>query len=455
MPSLKIRNASCILTLNSRGTRCSGDVLIEGNRLVQVGGQIETTAEEVIDATGCVVFPGLVNTHHHLYQTFQRNLPGIQDSELFPWLRALYRVWRYLDPETVYWSALLGIGELLLTGCTTTTDQFYVFPKGVDPRLIDAEIEAARALGIRFQPCRGSMSLGESTGGLPPDDVVQDEETILADCERLVGQYHDPHPFAMLRIAFAPCSPFSVSRGLLRDSVTLARRHGVHLHTHLAETREEERFCLERFGKRPLSYLEEAGWSGSDVWFAHSIYLNEEELQRIAHAGSKVAHCPTSNMRLGSGVAPVPRMLELAIDVGLAVDGSASNDSSDMLGEVRNCLLVHKLTHGVASMSAEQALRLATKGGAAVLGFPEIGTLEKGKAADLAMIDLDRIGYAGGLSDPLATLIYCGDCHLVKTTIVNGRVVVRDGHLVGMDEELIVRQANRLSRRMQEQAGVL
>ncbi len=321
--------------------------------------------------------------------------------------------------------------------------------------MIDAEIEAARLLGIRFMPCRGSMSLGESAGGFPPDDVIQDEETILADCQRLIDRYHDPAPYSMLRIALAPCSPFSVSRSLLEKSAEMGRQHGVRLHTHLAETRDEERFCLERVGRRPLAYLEDTGWSGPDVWFAHCIYLNEEELQRMADAGSKVAHCPTSNMRLGSGVAPVPRMSELGIDVGLAVDGSASNDSSDMLGEVRNCLLVHKLTHGVSSIGAEQALRLATAGGGAVLGFPEIGSLEVGKAADLALIDLNQMGYAGGLCDPLAALVFCGDNHLVKATVVNGRVVVRDGRLVGLPEEQIIQQANRLSRYMQEQANRL
>jgi 8-oxoguanine deaminase len=455
MGTLLVRNASVILTLDQAGHRTSGDLVIQGNRLVQVGGQASAPADEVLDASGCIVFPGLINTHHHLYQTYQRNLPGVQDAELFPWLRRLYQVWRSIDPETVYWSAALGIGELLLTGCTTTTDQFYVFPRMTEPHLIDAEIEAAQSLGIRFMPCRGSMSLGESAGGLPPDDVVQDEETILADCQRLIDRYHDPAPYSMLRIALAPCSPFSVSRSLLEKSAEMGRREGVRLHTHLAETRDEERFCLERIGRRPLAYLEEAGWSGSDVWFAHCIYLNEEELQRMADAGSKVAHCPTSNMRLGSGVAPIPRMRELGIDVGLAVDGSASNDSSDMLGEVRNCLLVHKLTHGVSSMSAEQALRLATSGGGAVLGIPEIGSLEFGKAADLALIDLNQLGYAGALSDPLAALVYTGDNHLVKATVVNGRVVVRDGRLVGLAEEQIILQANRLSRHMQEQAARL
>lgn len=296
------------------------------------------------------------------------------------------------------------------------------------------------------------MSLGESKGGLPPDDVVQDEEEILKDCERLISRYHDPSPLSMLRISLAPCSPFSVSRELLVLSQELARKHGVRLHTHLAETKDEENFCLEKFGMRPLEYLERNGWFGEDVWFAHCIYLNDHELQRIKDAGSKVAHCPTSNMRLGSGVAPVPKMLRMGIDVGLAVDGSASNDSSDMLGELRNCLLVHKLTGGVTSISAPQIFQMATVGGARVLGFSEIGTIEPGKAADLVLIDVNQIGYAGALSDPLGALIYTGDSHIVDTAIVNGEVVVEKGRILKADEEEIIERANDLSQKMVQKA---
>ncbi|MCR4429057.1 MAG: 8-oxoguanine deaminase [Caldiserica bacterium] len=448
-----IKNAYRIITWTEDGLKSfSGDILIEGRVIKKIGKDLNSSSAKIIPGEGKIVIPGLVNTHHHLYQTFQRNLPLTQDSELFPWLKTLYQIWRYLDPEIVYWSALLGMAELLKTGCTTTTDQFYVFPRGAPKDLIDAEIEAGKKIGIRFQPCRGSMSLGESKGGLPPDDVVQDEEEILEDCERLISRYHDPSPFSMLRISLAPCSPFSVSRELLILSQELARKHGVRLHTHLAETKDEEDFCLEKFGMRPLEYLERTGWFGPDVWYAHCIYLNDEELRRIKEAGSKVAHCPTSNMRLGSGVAPIPKMLKMGIEVGLAVDGSASNDSSDMLGELRNCLLVHKLTCGVTSISAAQILQMATVGGARVLGFEEIGTIEPGKAADLVLIDANQIGYAGALSDPLGALIYAGDSHIVDTTIVNGEILVEKGRIVKADEDEIINRANELSRKMLQKA---
>lgn len=452
--NILIKNAHKIITCTDKGVEIiSGDILIEGNRIKAVGGEIKTPSDRIIDAKDKVVIPGLVNTHHHLYQTFQRNLPLVQDAKLFPWLKTLYQIWRNIDPEIVYWSALLGMSELLKTGCTTTTDQFYVFPKGAPQDLVDAEIEAAKTVGIRFQPCRGSMSLGESRGGLPPDDVVQDEETILKDCERLIAKYHDPSPYSMLRISLAPCSPFSVSRELLVLTAQLGRKKDVRLHTHLAETRDEEEYCLSRLGMRPLEYLESTGWLGPDVWFAHCIYLTEGELRKIKDTGSKVAHCPTSNMRLGSGVAPVPLMLELGIDVGLAVDGSASNDSSDMLGELRSCLLVHKLTHGVQSITAAKVFQMATVGGARVLGFSEIGAIEPGKAADLVLININQIGYAGALADPLAALIYSGDSHIVDTTIVNGEVVVEEGKVARVQEEEIIRKANELSLLMLEKAS--
>ena len=451
-----IKNARHIITFKKDELlSLTGDILIEGNRLAVVGGEVKAHANKVIDAKDKLVIPGLVNTHHHLYQTFQRNVPLVQDVELFPWLRALYQIWRFIDPEVVYWSALLGLGELLKTGCTTTTDHFYVFPKGVDLKLIDAEIEAAKKLGIRFQPCRGSMSLGESMGGLPPDDVVQDEDAIMLDCERLISSFHDPSPFSMLRISLAPCSPFSVSTELLKLTAEFGRKMGVRLHTHLAETRDEKEYCLSRFGMRPLEYLESTGWLGEDVWFAHCVYLNEQELRKMRDAGAKVAHCPTSNMRLGSGVAPVPIMLEMGIDVGLAVDGSASNDSSNMLGELRSCLLVHKLTSGTSSLGAKKVFKMATVGGAKALGFPEIGTLEPGKAADLVIIDLNQLGYAGAQSDPLAALIYCGDSHIVEHTIVNGEIIVERGKLVRAKEEEIIKQANKLSSLMLEKAEKL
>ncbi|MCL4459623.1 MAG: 8-oxoguanine deaminase [Chloroflexi bacterium] len=448
-----IKNAHTIVTMNTSRQRYSnGDIYIEGNRIIEIGVGLSRKADEVIDARNKLVIPGLVNTHHHMYQTLQRNIPLMQDEELFPWLKHLYEVWRNITPEAVYVSTQVAVGELLKTGCTTTTDLFYVFPRDIPGNLIDMQIEAAAKLGVRFEPCRGSMSLGVSKGGLPPDDVVQSEEEILQDSERLINKHHDPRPLSMLRISLAPCSPFSVSRESLVETARFARRKGVRLHTHLAETKDEERYCLERFGLRPLAYMESVEWVGPDVWYAHAVHLNEEECRKLAATGSKVAHCPTSNMRLASGAAPIPRMLELGVDVGLAVDGSASNDTSDMLGELRTCLLLHRLTSGVGSMSAEKVMEMGTIGGAAILGRDDIGRLEVGKAADMALINLNVLGYAGALSDPLAAIVFSGDSHIVDTTIVNGEIVVRDSHLVNVDEEKLVEEANKLSTEMLEKA---
>jgi len=450
-----IRNIFHLVTMNDRGERLSGvDLFIRENQIVRIEKHIEAPGAEVIDASTCLVVPGLINTHHHLYQTLQRNIPAVQDVELFDWLKALYRVWQHLTPEAVRISTMLGCGELLKTGCTTTVDQHYVFPKGVSQDLIGVQVEAAREMGIRFHPTRGSMSRGQSQGGLPPDSVVQDEETILVDCERVIERHHDPAPFSMSRVAIAPCSPFSVSKELLRQTVQLARQKGVLCHTHLAETEDEETYCLEIYGKRPLALMEEVGWLGEDISLAHGIHFNDAELELLARTKTDIAHCPTSNMRLGSGVARVPEMLQKNITVGLAVDGSASNDSSDMIGEVRNCLLMHRLIRGASAMTAQGALSLATRGGARLLRREEIGSLEVGKAADLAMIDLNRLEYTGALSDPLAAAIFSGINHTMAMTIVDGRIVVRDGRLVGADEEKLIAEGNRLSRELLKKAGI-
>jgi cytosine/adenosine deaminase-related metal-dependent hydrolase len=354
-----------------------------------------------------------------------------------------------MDEESVYWSTLVACGELLKTGCTTASDQLYVFPEWAGGRLADVEIEAAAKAGIRFHPTRGSMSRGKSSGGLPPDVVVQTEAEILEDSERLIDAYHDPEPGAMVRIALAPCSPFSVSEDLLKETRALASRKGVLLHTHLAETEDENSYCIENYGVRPMELMERCGWVGPDVWYAHGIHFTDEELKRLKDTDTGVCHCPTSNMRLGSGVARVPEMIEMGIRVGLGVDGSASNDSSDMLGEVRNCFLLNRLG-GSAAITARDALRIGTGGGAGLLGRDDIGRIEPGKAADLVGIRFSTIDRAGALHDYTASLVLCGCNHTVDLNIVNGRIVVRDGRLLTMDEQEVVHRANLAALRLIE-----
>ena len=430
------------------------DLLIEDDHIASIGEALPSGGARVIDGSTKLVIPGLVNTHHHMYQTLQRNLPAVQNAELFDWLVYLYEIWKFLTPEAVRASTRLACAELLKTGCTTTTDHHYVFPQGVNEDLIGVQVGAARELGIRFAPTRGSMSRGKSAGGLPPDAVVQDAETILQASEQLIGLYHDPAPFSMTRLALAPCSPFSVSEQLMEQTAALARKHGVKLHTHLAETLDEERYCEEQYGCRPLGLMERLGWLGEDVWFAHGIHFNDAELSLLRSSGTGVAHCPSSNMRLGSGIARVPQMLKMGIPVGLAVDGSASNDSSDMTGEMRSCLMIHRVLGGAAAITAEDVLGIATRGGARLLGWPEIGTLEVGKAADLCLYEMDRLDYAGALSDPLAAIIFSGCTHLTDTTIVNGKVVVEGGRLTGIDEDALRDDANKQAKQMMKKADV-
>ena len=453
MKALLIKNAFAIATFDEKNTRLSNaDIYVEGAQIKEIGANLAHQAEIVIDASGMVVIPGLINTHHHFYQTLTRALPAVQNAKLFDWLRYLYNVWRHITPEAVYWSTLGALGELLLTGCTTTADHLYLFPSNLTGMLIDEEIRAAQEIGIRFHPTRGSMSLGISKGGLPPDDVVQDEKTILEDSTRLIDTYHDPVPFSMCSVALAPCSPFSVTPDLMRLTAALARDKGVLLHTHLAETADEDEYCMNIIGMRPLEYMEDLGWLGEDVWFAHCVHLNKDEIKVMAETKTGVAHCATSNMRLGSGAAPISEMLEAGVPVGLAVDGSASNDSSDMLGEVRQCMLLHRLVRGVDAMSAERALRLATRGGASVLRRADIGSLEVGKAADIAIFDVRRLDFAGSHSDPIAALVFCGISHRAHTVIVNGEVVVREGVLVNVDERAVREEMNSHARRMFEAA---
>lgn len=433
----------------------SGDVLVENGTIRDVGVRLEKEADEVIDASGRLVVPGLVNTHHHLYQVLTRNLESVQDAKLFDWLTYLYDVWVHLTAEEEHSAACAGLGELLLTGCTTCADHHYLCPACAEGDLFAAEVQAAAEVGIRLHLTRGSMSLGRSAGGLPPDSVIQDEAEILRDAQRVIEAFHDPAPGAMCRVALAPCSPFSVTPELMRDTARLARERGVRLHTHLAETLDEQDFCLERFGKRPLAYVEELEWTGPDVWFAHCVHLDPDEIGRMARTGTGVAHCPVSNLRLGSGIAPVPAMLDAGVPVGLAVDGSASNDSSNLLREAQVGMLVHRVGTAVESMPARRMLWLATAGGAAVLGRDDIGVLAPGKAADLAMYDLRGLAYAGALHDPVSALLFCGVDQHAELVMVNGEIVVRGHHLVRVDEEKIAENARRASRRLLRAAGIV
>ncbi len=427
-----------------------GYVLVDGNRIADVGEDPSgIVADEVIDGEGKVLLPGFVNTHHHLYQTLFRNVPGASDRELFDWLVFLYERWKGIDEEAVRTSATIGCCELLLSGATTTSDHFYLFPKGHDD-LFDAEVEGARSAGIRFHPCRGSMSLSKKDGGLPPDSVVQTEDEILADCRRVIERYHDATPFSMLRIALAPCSPFSVTPDLMRASVELAEEYRVLLHTHLAETADEEAFCLEKFGARPVDYAEKLGWLRDDVWFAHLVHLNQADIQKLSAARAGMSHCPSSNMTLGSGIAPVAELKETGVKVSLAVDGSASNDTSNMIREVRQAMLLQRVRYGAEAFSARDALYLATVGGARVLGREEeIGSIEAGKAADLIAFDLSGIEYAGAHADPFAAVVHCAADRVVFA-VVNGEFRVRDGRLV--DESLydLIDHHNAISKRLIE-----
>jgi len=447
MSTLLLKHARLLMTMDDEHRRIpDGGLYVRDNVITQVGPTAELPAEAdvVIDARGMVVLPGLINTHHHLYQTLTRAVPAAQNVELFDWLRTLYPIWAGLTSEAVYVSALVGLAELLLSGCTTTSDHLYIYPN--DARL-DDEIRAAQELGIRFHPSRGSMSLGRSKGGLPPDSVVEDEDAILRDCERVVAAYHDPDPYAMCRIVIAPCSPFSVTPELMRQSAAWARAHGLTLHTHLAETLDEERFCVEKFGVRPLALMQQLDWVGPDVWFAHTVHLNEDEIRLMAETGTGMSHCPGSNMRLGSGIAPIREMRDAGVRVSLAVDGSASNDSSHILAEARQAMLLQRVKKGAKAMGAEEMLEMATRGGAAVLGRDDLGRLAVGMAADFVAWQLDALDYAGAQHDPLAALVFCAP-RRVDLAVINGRVRVWKGEIVGFDLERTIAHHNELSRRL-------
>ncbi len=468
--TLLLKNADVLVTMDRERREIAGGGLYAVDGVIkQVGpsSELPQDADKVIDARGQIVLPGFVNTHHHLNQTLTRNLPAAQNNNLFPWLQAHYRIWARTDPEASRSSTLIGLAELALSGCTTVFDHTYLFQSG---NKVDYQIEAAKDLGVRFHASRGSMSLGESKGGLPPDECVEDETAILEDTIRVIDRFHDANDHAMSRVVVAPCSPFSVSEDLLRESAALARDKGVMLHTHLCETLDEERYTMERFGKRPVEWMEGLDWTGSDVWFAHAIHVNDDEIRLFSKTGCGAAHCPCSNMRLASGIAPVKKYMSAGVKVGLGVDGSASNDGSGMLTEVRQAMLLARLELGLQPqdgpnenahlplahpdrakewMTAREALELATLGGASVLGRNDIGSLESGKCADFFTLDLNTIGMAGAMHDPVAAVVFCAP-QTAKTTVINGKAVVEDGQIATMDMAPVIETHNRLSLKLAE-----
>ena len=403
----------------------------------------------IIDASRCVVVPGFVNTHHHFYQILTRNVPAVQNAKLFKWLVYLYEVWKHIDEEAVLVSSQVAMGELAKTGCTCTTDHHYLYPRGFSADLMGLQFEAADRIGMRFVPTRGSMSLGKKDGGLPPDSVVQTEVEILEDSRRVIEQYHDSSPLALRKVVLAPCSPFSVSKELMMETARLARSHGVRLHTHLAETKDEDEYCLHTYGKRPLKLMEEWEFVGEDVSYAHGIFFTDEEIEVLRQTGTAVCHCPSSNMRLGSGIARIKEMLEKGITVSLAVDGSASNDASDFLGEMRQALFLQRVRYGADAITVPQVFALATHNGTKVLNFSKLGKIEEGWGADLVLFDVHKLEYAGSLSDPLAALLFAGVNHQSECTIINGRVVVERGKLTGVDEAELTEKANRIAAKIQ------
>jgi 8-oxoguanine deaminase len=458
MSTLLIKNATVLVTMDDHQREIpEGGLFVRDGFIEQVGltSDLPPTADEVLNLHDHLLLPGLVNTHHHFYQTLTRAIPAAQDANLFNWLKTLYPIWARLTPADIFVSTQTALAELALSGCTTAADHLYLFPNGVR---LDDEINAALEIGVRLQASRGSMSLGESKGGLPPDSVVDTEDRILADSQRLIERYHDAKAGAFVQIVLAPCSPFSVTTELMKQSALLAREYAVHLHTHLAETEDEEQFCLLKFGHRPVPYMQSVDWVGEDVWFAHAIYVNADEVKTFAAHGCGVAHCPSSNMRLASGIAPVKEYLQAGVKVGLGVDGSASNDGSHILAETRQAMLLSRLREGITGfsrsndpsrklMTAREALRLGTRGGAAVLGRSDIGSLEAGKCADFFAINLNRLDYAGALHDPLAAAVFCHPAR-VDHTYIGGHPVVRDGQLVTVDERKLVERHNLAASRL-------
>jgi 8-oxoguanine deaminase len=443
---LLLKNAEIVVTMDDdRREIAGGYVLLDGNRIASVGPP-ETCpqADDTIELRGHILLPGLINTHHHMYQTLTRAVPAAQDADLFNWLKVLYPIWARMSPEMIEVSTKTAMAELMLSGCTTSSDHLYIYPNGA--RLDDA-IAAADEIGMRFHASRGAMSVGESKGGLPPDSVVENENAILKDMDRLARTYHDPAECSMCRVVLAPCSPFSVSRELMRDTSALARELKTSLHTHLAENDDDVAYSLARFGCTPAQYAEDLGWTGPDVWHAHCVKLDDDGITRFARSGTGVAHCPCSNMRLASGIAPVGQMRRAGVNVGLGVDGSASNDGAHMLGEARQAMLLQRVGFGPAALSARHALELATLGGAKVLNRHDIGAIKHGMAADLVAFDLNKIGFAGALHDPVAALVMAAP-QQVSLSIINGKIVVKQEELLTLELPKHVQRHNRLARRL-------
>ncbi|MDP8204875.1 MAG: 8-oxoguanine deaminase [Candidatus Tenebribacter mawsonii] len=459
MKKILINNPGFIATMNDKMEEWSGGhILIEGDKIVSIERQpYKGNFDEEIDATGMVVLPGFINTHHHLFQTLTRNIPRMQDEELFPWLVDHYEVWREVDDEAIFTSAQTGLLEMMLSGVSTSSDHLYLFPSKCNNKLIDIEIEAAQELGIRFQPTRGSMSLSKKDGGLPPDDVVQTEVEIMNDSLRLIEKYHDSKDGAMIRISLAPCSPFSVTAKLMQQTAELAKEKNLMFHTHLAETIDEENFCIEKFGDRPAAYLDSLGWIDKNSWVAHAVHLSDEEIAKMGKCGMGISHCPSSNMRLGSGIARIKEMLKAGVAVSLAVDGSASNDSSNMLSEIRQAMLISRLRKPEFWLTAREVLRIATRGGATALGRDDIGELTVGKQADIALFSIDHLEYAGSLSDPLASLVFTQRMRSVDYLIINGKIQIKNGKS-NIDLKKLIKEHNRISaeliRKAQQNTGI-
>jgi cytosine/adenosine deaminase-related metal-dependent hydrolase len=449
MGTLLIKNADLILTMDQEKRKISnGGVFVRDNVIEKVGlmTDMPADADVVIDAKGKLVMPGMVNTHHHFYQTLTRAVPGAENAKLFDWLVRLYPIWGEMDGEAVYLSTKTAMAEMILSGCTTSSDHLYLYPNGAD---FGDQVRAAQEIGMRFHPTRGSMSFGRSTGGLPPDHVVQDEDTILKQSQDVLDKYHDPSRYSMLRVALAPCSPFSVTGDLMKQSAKLARTYDkVQLHTHVAETKDEETFTIQQFGARPARYMESLGWVGEDVWWAHSIFVDDDEIQMMAETGTGITHCPSSNMRLGSGICRIRELLDAGVKVSLGVDGSASNDSSNMFEEARHALLLQRVRLGAEALTVEETLEIATVGGAKVLGRDDVGVLAEGMAADIIGVDLNTLSMSGGaVHDPVSALLLCSVSR-VDFSVINGKVVVKDGELQTLDLEQHLDRHNAIARTM-------
>lgn len=440
MPSLLLRAARYLVTMDETRAELQHCDLFARNGVIEaIGEACPATADEIVDASNAIVTPGLINTHHHLFQTLTRGVPAGQNTSLFGWLQALYPIWAGFGPDEMRVSAALGLAELVQSGCTLSSDHAYLFPNGAH---LSDTIDGARQVGLRFHATRGSMSIGETLGGLPPDDLVEQEPLILRDSGDVVDRFHDPNPGAMLQVAIAPCSPFSVSRDLMRDAALLAREKGVMLHTHLAEDPDDVRYSLEKFGCRPGDYARDLGWTGDDVWHAHCVQLDAREIDLFAATKTGVAHCPCSNCRLGSGIAPLRTMLDAGVPVGLGVDGSASSDAGDLISEARQAMLLQRVANGADAMQAREALTLATRGGADVLNRDDLGSLEIGKRADFVLWDLNTLPFAGAW-DPIAALVLSGP-HRAKSVYVDGKAILSDGNLVQTDLQTLQGEGNRL-----------